>query len=205
MFELHFLGVALIRDDLVFNDGPAVVDYSNLAGGIHSKKPDSPVTRRASKCFAPEPREKRNRIMTRNILSLIMVTTLAAAVSLKAEPTPTPKPTSSQNANKVERQKPRAKTKAALKIVPSTPLAEGWNNVNGEWIHSDGYKYINGQVIRTGAQTHKAPPKPPAKALLKSAKPKPTPSPDPNSAAAKAAQKEKNLRQIPAPQTGTHL
>ncbi len=27
---------------------------------------------------------------------------------------------------------------------------EGWNYVKGEWIHSDGYKYVNGQVIRTG-------------------------------------------------------
>jgi len=134
--------------------------------------------------------------MTRNILSLIVLTTLAAAVSLHAEPTPSADSASSKNANK---------TNAASKIVPSPPLAEGWNYVKGEWIHSDGYKYVNGQVIRTGVQTHKRPPKPPSKSLLNSVKIKPTPTPAPGSAAAKAAEKERNLRTRPAPQTGTHL
>jgi hypothetical protein len=143
--------------------------------------------------------------MTRNILSLILLTTLAAAVSTNAEPTPSVDRTSSKNANKVESQKPQAKTNAAPKIAPAPPLVEGWNYVKGEWIHSDGYKYVKGQVIRTGAQTHKRPPKPPSKALLNSVKTKPAPSPDPNSAAAKAAEKERNLRPRPAPQTGTNL
>ena len=129
--------------------------------------------------------------MTRNILSLIVLTTLAAAVSLNAEPTPSAERTSSKN--------------AASKIVPAPPLAEGWSYVKGEWIHSDGYKYVNGQVIRTGAQTHKRPPKPPSKALLNSVKIKPTPTPVPGSAAAKAAERERNLRPRPASQTGTHL
>jgi hypothetical protein len=119
--------------------------------------------------------------MTRNILCLIVLTTLAAAVSLHAEPTPSADRTSSKS------------------------LVEGWNYVKGEWIHSDGYKYVNGQVIRTGAQTHKRPPKPPSKSLLNSVKIKPTPTPAPGSAAAKAAEKERNLRTRPAPQTGTHL
>jgi hypothetical protein len=128
--------------------------------------------------------------MTRNILSLILLPTLAAATSINGEPTPS-----------AERTPIR---KAVSKVVPA-PLAEGWNYVKGEWIHSDGYKYVKGQVIRTGAQTHKKPPKPPSKALLDSVKTKPTPSPDPNSAAAKAAERERNLRPQPAPQTGTHL
>jgi hypothetical protein len=143
--------------------------------------------------------------MKRNILALILLTSLAAAVSLNAEPTPSADPTSSSNANKVERQKPRAKTKAVPKIVPAPPLAEGWNYVKGEWIHSDGYKYVKGQVVRTGAQTHKSPPKPPSKSLLNSVKTKPAPSPDPNSAAAKAAEKARNLTPTPASQTGTRL
>jgi hypothetical protein len=128
--------------------------------------------------------------MTRNILSLIVLTTLAAGVSLNAEPTPS-----------AERKSSRS---AVAKIVPA-PLAQGWSYVKGEWIHADGYKYLNGQVIRTGAQTHKRPPKPPSKALQNSVKTKPTPTPDPNSAAAKAAERERNLRPRPAPQTGTHL
>src|ERR1043166_2261324 len=129
--------------------------------------------------------------MTRNILSLIVLTTLAAAVSLNAEPTPSAERTS--------------RNSVARKIVPTPPLTEGWSYVKGEWIHSDGYKYVKGQVIRTGTQTHKRPPKPPSKALLDSVKTKPAPSPDPNSAAAKAAEKERNLTPRPASQTGTHL
>ena len=143
--------------------------------------------------------------MTRKILSLIALTTLAGTLSLDADPTPSADSTSSKNANKVESEKPQAKTNAAPKMVPAPPLAEGWSYVKGEWIHADGYKYVNGQVIRTGAQTHKRPPKPPSKALLNSVKTKPAPSPDPNSAAGKAAQKERNLTPRPASQTGTHL
>jgi hypothetical protein len=128
--------------------------------------------------------------MIRNILSLILLTILAAAVSMCADPTPGVDRTSSRN--------------AVPGIVPA-PLAEGWNYVKGEWIHPDGYKYVKGQVIRTGSQTNKRPPKPPSMALLNSVKPKPTPNPDPNSAAAKAAERERNLRPRPAPQTGTNL
>jgi hypothetical protein len=128
--------------------------------------------------------------MTRNILSLILLTTLAAAISMNAEPTPRPDRTSSRN---------------AVPQIVSAPSAEGWSYVKGEWIHSDGYKYVKGQVIRAGAQTHKSPPKPPSKALLNSVKARSASSPDPNSSAAKAAEKERNLRPRPAPQTGTHL
>jgi hypothetical protein len=126
--------------------------------------------------------------MRRNILSLILLTIVAAALSMCADPTPSADGTSSRN--------------AVPQMVPA-PLAEGWNYVKGEWIHADGYKYVNGQVVRTGAQTHKRPPKPPSKALLNFVKP--TPTPDPNSAAAKAAERERNLRPRPAPQTGTNL
>ena len=132
--------------------------------------------------------------MKRNILSVIVLTTLALGVSLKADPTPIPD-RASKNTKKVETQKPSA----------VLPLAAGWNYVKGEWVHSDGYKYVKGQVVRFGSQTHKSPPKPPSKALLDSVKTKPTPSPDPNSPAAKAAEKERNLRPRPASQTGSHL
>jgi len=138
--------------------------------------------------------------MPRNISGLIALTSLAAAAALHAEPTPSPDPSASKNANRIENQK-----SPSSKVAPATSLLEGWNYVKGEWIHSDGYKYVSGQVIRTTAQTHKRPPKPPSKALLNSVKTKPVPTPDPNSAAAKAAEKERNLRPRPAPQTGTHL
>src|SRR5437588_9382666 len=132
---------------------------------------------------SPRNREKWNQIMKRNILSLIVLTSLAAAISLKAEP--------AARADRVTSKSQKSQTKAAAKMVLETPLAEGWNYVKGEWIHSDGYKYVNGQVVRTGTQTHKRPPKPPTKALLNSVKPKSTPAP--NSAAAKAAERERNL------------
>ena len=141
--------------------------------------------------------------MIRNILSLLVLTSLAAAVSLKAEPRSSAARTSSKRASKVESQKPKTKTNAAPKIAPAPPLIEGWNYVKGEWTHSDGYKYVNGQVVRTGEQTHKRPPKPPTKSLLNSVKSKP--KPDPNSPAAKAVEKERNLSPRPASQTGTHL
>ena len=142
--------------------------------------------------------------MTRNILLLILLATLAAPVSLNAEPTPSADLSSRKSSRKAESEKLSAKLNPTPKVVPA-PLAEGWNYVKGEWIHSDGYKYVKGQVIRTGTQTHKSPPKPPSKALLDSVKAKPTPTPDPNSAAAKAAERERNLRPRPASQTGTHL
>ena len=143
--------------------------------------------------------------MTRSILSLIVLTTMAAGGSLNAEPTPKPEGNSSQNATKRESQRRPAKTDPASKIQSPPLSAEGWNYVKGEWIHSDGYKYVKGQVVRFGAQTHKKPPKAPSQALLNSIKIRPAPSPAPDSAAAKAAEKERNLRPRPASQTGSHL
>lgn len=143
--------------------------------------------------------------MTRSILSLIALTTLVVGSSLNAEPPPAAERNSSKNATKRASQRTHAKTDAASRIQPAVPLAEGWSHVKGEWIHSDGYKYVKGQVVRAGPQTHKKAPKPPSQALLNSVKTRPTPSPDPNSAAAKAAQTERNKRPRPAPQTGTNL
>ena len=143
--------------------------------------------------------------MTRSILSLIALTMMAVGGPLNAEPTPTSERNSSKNATKRASQNTPAKTDAASKTQPATPLAEGWNHVRGEWIHSDGYKYVKGQVVRAGPQTHKKAPNPPSPALLNSVKIRPTPSPDPNSAAAKAAEIERNKRPRPAPQTGTRL
>jgi len=131
------------------------------------------------------------------MLSLIVLATLVAIVSLPAEPPPGANRAATSNANKVQSQKSQATTNA--------PLVEGWNYVKGEWIHSAGYKYVNGQVIRTGSQTHNRPPKPPSKSLLNSVRVKATPTPVPSSAAAKAAERERNLTPRPAPQTGTHL
>jgi len=106
-----------------------------------------------------------------------------------------------------ETRKPKATSHNRRRLQNSTraSVSGGWNHVKGEWIHSDGYKYVKGQVVRTGAQTHKRPPKPPSKSLLNSVKIEPSPTPAPDSAAAKAAEIERNKRPRPAPQTGSNL
>ena len=132
--------------------------------------------------------------MIRTILSAALVSALAIA-STQADPSP----------NQSSRKKKQT-SKILPKIAPATPLASGWTYVNGVWTHSDGYKLVNGQVVRSGVQTHKKAPKPPTKAemdlvMKKKAAPK-TPA---EIAAEKAAQRERNLAPRPASQTGTHL
>ena len=83
--------------------------------------------------------------------------------------------------------------------------------VNGEWVHPDGYKFVNNKVLRTTAKSGKASsPKPPGKLALENPT-RLTPrnkstTPDSATAAEKAAeQRRKNLEPRPAPQTGTNL
>ena len=139
----------------------------------------------------------------RNIFLTLVATAMAGAMTLHAAPTPTPNAKSVATTNKKE-TKPAAKNVTTAKLTPVAPLTEGWSIVNGVWVHSDGYKYVNGQVIRTGNQTHKRVPKPPTKAQLDSAKKKAPPSAA-DAAKSKAAERERNLTPRPAPQTGTHL
>jgi hypothetical protein len=133
--------------------------------------------------------------MIRTILSIAVLSSFLGAAALKADPSP---PNSSSSKNKKE-------AKTALKLVPAPPLKPGWSLVNGVWMHSDGYKFTNGQVERVGNQTHKKPPKPPTKAEMDAATKKPSPKTPAEAAAAKAAERERNLAPRPAPQTGTHL
>jgi hypothetical protein len=128
--------------------------------------------------------------MIRTILSLALVTSLAAVASLQAEPP------SSKKTNK---------SKTMATVTPAAPLKSGWSLTNGVWVHSDGYKFVNNQVVRVGTQTHKAPPKPPTKAEIEAATKKSAPKTPAEISAAKAAERERNLAPRPAPQTGTHL
>jgi hypothetical protein len=139
--------------------------------------------------------------MMRNIFLILVSTTLGGVLTLHAAPTPTPNPQKASTKNKKQ-------TKSILpviKMTPVTPLPEGWSIANGVWVHSDGYKYVNGEVIRTGTQTHKSKPKPPTKAQMDAAKKKKGPPTAADAAAAKAAERERNLRRTPASQTGSHL
>jgi hypothetical protein len=126
--------------------------------------------------------------MIRTILSLALLTSFAAVASLQAEP-----PSKTH------------KSKTMATVAPTTPLKSGWSLSNGVWVHSDGYKFVNNQVVRVGTQTHKAPPKPPTKAEMDAATKKAAPKTQAEIAAAKAAERERNLTPRPAPQTGTHL
>jgi hypothetical protein len=126
--------------------------------------------------------------MIRIILSLAVATTFATT-ALKAEPP----------------AKKKKQTSTAPKIVASTPLKSGWSLVNGVWTHSDGYQLVKGQVMRVGTQTHKKPPLPPTKAEMDAAMKKPQgPKTPAQIAAEKETARQRNLRPIPAPQTGFH-
>ena len=130
--------------------------------------------------------------MIRTILSIALLTSFVAA-TLKADPPST------------QKKETTKKSKTVLKVVPATPLKEGWSLVNGIWTHSDGYQFVNGQVMRVGNQTHKKPPKPPTKAEMDAARKKAAPKSPADAAAAKATERERNLTPRPTSQTGTHL
>jgi hypothetical protein len=128
---------------------------------------------------------------------------VAFASTLPASPTPSPDPkrTSSKNEKKGGAQP------VSNDLAQS---ANGWSYVKGEWVHPDGYKFVNGKVLRTTARLGKAVPNPPGKLALENAQkltPKTNSAPDSaKTAAEKAAEtRRKNLTPTAAPQTGTHL
>ncbi|HZE56494.1 MAG TPA: hypothetical protein VE031_01445 [Chthoniobacterales bacterium] len=128
--------------------------------------------------------------MIRTILSLALLVSLTLTPALKANPPSKKKKTS----------------RSVLRVEPVTTTASGWSYNNGVWTHVDGYKLVNGQVVRSGIQTHTKAPPPPTKAEMDAVmKKKPAAKTAAEIAAEKAAQRDRNLRQIPASQTGTHL
>ena len=127
--------------------------------------------------------------MIRTILSIALLASFATTSVLQAEP-----------------RKNRKTKRSAPKIEPATPLASGWSYANGVWTHVDGYKLVNGQVVRSGVQTHKKAPAPPTKAEMDAVmKKKPAVKTPAEIAAEKEAQRQRNLAPRPASQTGTHL
>ena len=127
--------------------------------------------------------------MIRTILSLTLLASLLATTAVKADPP--------------SRKK---KTHSSSKAGPVTALASGWSYNNGVWTHIDGYKLVNGQVMRSGVQTYKKPPSPPTKAEMDAVmKKNAAPKSAAELAAEKEAQRQRNLAPRPAPQTGSHL
>ena len=128
--------------------------------------------------------------MIRTILSITILAALGGG-SLKADPKHSKKSTSQKN---------------TPTVTATSPLASGWSYANGAWTHVDGYKFVNGQVLPIGIQTHKKAPKPPTKAEMDAALKKPTgPKTAAQIAAEKSAARERNLTPKSAPQTGAHF
>jgi hypothetical protein len=141
--------------------------------------------------------------------ALLIVATLAfSGARLKAEPPAK----SERNANPDVSKNTTSRSLTRAQLMES---ANGWMYVNGEWIHPDGYKFVNNKVLRTTAKAGKTSPKPPGKLALENptklmpraqasgagSVPKET-----QTEAEKAAEiRRKNLTPRPAPQTGTHL
>ena len=134
--------------------------------------------------------------MLKKTIALLILSSFAGVVALNAEPAPSSKKKSTK----------KAKKEAVAVLTPAKPLPEGWSLVDGVWMHSDGYKFVKGQLFRTGTHTHKRPPSPPTRAQMEAAtkrnRPQKTAA---DIAAAKAAERERNLRPRPAPQTGSNL
>jgi hypothetical protein len=135
--------------------------------------------------------------MLKKTIALLVFSSFIGGVALSAEPTPSSKKKSSR----------KTKKETTAVITPAKPLPEGWSLVDGVWMHSDGYKFVQGKIIRTGSQTHKRPPKPPTQAQINAVMKKNVRKPMTAAeiAAAKAAERERNLRPRPAPQTGSNL
>lgn len=139
--------------------------------------------------------------MKRSLLFLVAFTSFA--IALQAAPTPTPNPKRSSSKSE--------KNSGGEKRVSETiaQSANGWYYDKGEWVHPEGYKYVNRKVLRTTARLGKPLPNPPGKLALENPEkltPKTNSAPDTKTAAEKAAEtRRKNLETRPAPQTGSHL
>jgi hypothetical protein len=135
--------------------------------------------------------------MKRTLFFLLAFTSFTVALEAAPTPTPDPKRTSTKNAQTTRPQESIAQS------------ANGWSYVKGEWVHPDGFKYVNGKILRTTARTGRHP-RPPGKLALENPQqlvPKAGPAPEmaKSEAERKAEIKRKNLETRPAPQTGSHM
>jgi len=134
----------------------------------------------------------------RTLLFLLAFTSFAIAIQAAPTPAPGPKRTSDKSEKMSGPQETIAQS------------ANGWTYLKGEWVHPEGYKFVNGKILRTTAKTGRAFPKPPGKLALENAQKltaKTNPAPqNAKTEAEKAADiRRKNLAPRPAPQTGSNL
>src|SRR3954467_11200008 len=103
------------------------------------------------------------------------------------------------------RAEPPAK-KTANRVPTRAQLLEsanGWNYLNGEWVHPDGYKLVNNRIVRTTANSGKPSPKPPGNLGLENGamlapRPKPAATDARTSAEKASEERRKNLSPRPA-------
>ena len=147
--------------------------------------------------FAPEvPLEPTNpnTHMIKKIIALAIVSSFVAVLGVNAEP-----------ANSKKKSTGKTKKEAAATTTAAKSLPQGWSLVDGVWMHSDGYKFVQGRIIRDGAPTSKRPPNPPTQAQIDAVTKKKKAPTAAEISAAKAAERERNLRPAPAPRMGSHL
>jgi hypothetical protein len=137
--------------------------------------------------------------MIRTIFSILVLGSITVATTVNAQ-----SPAPSRSSKSASKKDAKLTAVSSSNTTPASTVPK-WSLVNGVWVHPDGYKFVSGQVVRTGSQTHKTPPKPPTKAEMDAVKRQSAPQSDADRAAAKAAERERNLTPRPAPQTGSHL
>jgi hypothetical protein len=135
--------------------------------------------------------------MKRNVFCFLVTISLAmTAPTLRAEP-----PKSKHSSARTE----KSRNTTANALLES---ANGWNYVKGEWVHPQGYKFVNGKILRTTAKYGQPLPKPPGKLALENPQKLTQQSKSiatQSEAEKKAEERRKNLQPRPAPQTGSHM
>ncbi len=134
--------------------------------------------------------------MLKKTIALLILSSFAAASLLNAEEAPS---------SKKKATKTTKKENTTAVLTPTKPLPQGWSLVNGVWMHSDGYKFVQGRIIRNGAPSSKRPPNPPTQAQIDAVTKKKKAPTAAELSAAKAAERERNLRPAPAPRMGSNL
>jgi hypothetical protein len=122
-------------------------------------------------------------------------------------------PADAQSTTSKKQKRSSAKAQSSQPATPGAiaASANGWIYGGGEWVHPDGYKFVNGQVLRTTAKAGQPAPKPPGKLALENAQklaprtPGPTAADAAKAAAEKAAAERRKPWARPASQTGSNL
>src|SRR3954471_12665054 len=64
---------------------------------------------------------------------------------------------------------PAKASKSAPSLGRVVESANGWTYVNGQWLHPEGYRFVNNRIVRTTAKPGRPSPRPPGKLALENA------------------------------------